>query len=103
MPLLNPTSDAPAPITAVLQDRISLHVTPAQLEQAKLLKRANELTRKLTAFEFFEDLLRGSHNGDITTYRPSFMKRNAEFIELADLYDRAQEARGDARRASRGW
>ena len=63
--------------------------------------RADELTKRITAFDTFEDLLRGSHNGTVTTYRPSLIKRNADTRELANLYDAAQAARGDHRRASR--
>lgn len=64
--------------------------------------RADELTKKLTAFDTFGDMLRGSHDGSTTSYRPSLTKRNAETRELADLYDAAQEARNDTRRAYRG-
>jgi hypothetical protein len=63
--------------------------------------RAEELTKKLTAFNTFEDMLRGSHDGTTTSYRPSLTKRNAEARELADLYDMAQEDRDDSRRAYR--
>jgi hypothetical protein len=64
--------------------------------------RAEELTKKLTAFNTFEDMLRGSNDGTTTSYRPSLTKRNAETRELADLYDMAQEDRNDNRRAYRG-
>lgn len=65
-------------------------------------ERADELTRKLSAFDSFEDLLRGSHDGTVTGYRPSLTRRNADNRELADLYDQAQQMRGDKRRAYRG-
>lgn len=64
--------------------------------------RADELTKKLTAFDSFADLLNGGFHGKVTGYRPSFTKQNQDTRELADLYDRAQEARGDSRRAFRG-
>ena len=69
---------------------------------ATTMTRADELTKKLTAFDTFEDMLRGSHDGTKTSYRPSLTKRNQETRELADLYDAAQEARNDTRRAYRG-
>ena len=64
--------------------------------------RADHLTATHTAFVDFADLIFAG-NGH---YFPSLQtigkgKDTAERNELADLYDRAQEARGDRRRAFR--
>jgi hypothetical protein len=55
------------------------------------------LTTKWTAFGSFEKLLKADGG-----YRPSLTRKNQEVRELADAYDKAQEARGDQRRAYRG-
>lgn len=61
------------------------------------MTRADELTKKLTAFDTFVDMLNAKGS-----YRPSIgSSKSPERKELADLYDAAQEARGDKRRASR--
>lgn len=57
----------------------------------------DDLTRKLTAFLTFEGLLTAE-----ARYRPSLYPDSPELVRLADLYDAAQEARGDPRRAFRG-
>lgn len=64
--------------------------------------RADALTRAHTAFDSFADLLRGSHNGTRTAYRPTLTCRVPQVRELADHYDKAQEIAGDRRRAYRG-
>lgn len=55
------------------------------------------LTRTLTAFATFQDLL-DAQGG----YRPSLVKRDAQTFALANAYDAAQSKRGDSRRAFRG-
>ncbi len=58
---------------------------------------ANNLTRSLTAFGSFEELL------TTPDYFPTLLSRTgAKAVALADAYDAAQAARGDARRAYRG-
>lgn len=63
----------------------------------------NTVTRELTCFASFADLLNAPGN-----YRPSIYLSNGEFarnrtkVDLALAYDDAQEARGDERRAFRG-
>jgi hypothetical protein len=67
----------------------------------------NEITRQLTCFASFADLLNAPGN-----YRPSIYlakgdvvchaAANRAKIDLALAYDDAQEARGDERRAFRG-
>lgn len=64
--------------------------------------RADHLTESHTAFASFADLI---FAGD-GRYFPSLQTaghgaETAERAELADLYDQAQEARGDLRRAFR--
>ena len=64
--------------------------------------RADHLTTTHTAFADFADLIFAGHGH----YFPSLQtigagKETAERAELADLYDQAQEARGDLRRAFR--
>lgn len=63
------------------------------------LKKAERLTVKVTAFPTFRDLLEAGGN-----YRPTLHTskgtKSAEH-QLADLYDRAMEMRGDSRRAFR--
>lgn len=60
----------------------------------KVTARANTLTWKNSAFVSFEQLLNAG--GD---YRPSFSRATPDCRELAALYDAAQQARGDSRRA----
>jgi hypothetical protein len=55
------------------------------------------LTRAHSAFRSFRELVEETH----PSYRPSIDCRDAEKVALADAYDAAQEARGDARRAYR--
>ncbi len=72
-------------------------------------RRADELTRRWTAWEGFRALLESSGDPD---YRPTLQgppgrsqaakQEREEMRELADLYDAAQAARGDSRRAYRG-
>ena len=70
---------------------------------ATIQTRADELTKKHTAFADFSDMLNALGN-----YRPSlYIKRKPlvhqhELRELADAYDAAQAERGDDRRAYRG-
>lgn len=78
-----------------IQEWIRLTVA-AEIEREEAHDRARELTHSLTAFNSFEDLLEAKGN-----YRPSMDMRYAAAVELADLYDAAQEARGDNRRAYR--
>lgn len=70
-----------------------------------LRAHADRLTRELTAFRSFEQLLTARGN-----YRPTLMCNSADrsgtdgcrTTYLADLYDAEQEHRGDERRAYRG-
>lgn len=72
-------------------------------------RRADELTRRWTAWDGFRALL--DPPGD-PTYLPTLQGppgrsqaariEREEMRELADLYDAAQAARGDSRRAWRG-
>lgn len=75
---------------------------------------ADQLTRRHTAFDSFEALINAGGN-----YRPSILsesatacilpcgewitarRRRRELRELADIYDNAQQSRGDSRRAFR--
>jgi len=73
------------------------------------LKIAESLTRKLTAFENFGSLLlaKGGYRPSLwTTGRgpsPVCPAHATETAKLADLYDAAQTACGDPRRAFRGY
>jgi hypothetical protein len=69
------------------------------LGSADGMARADMLTRKHTAAATFQILL-----GELAeTYRPTLRSDlGPELVELADLYDQAQAARGVARRAWRG-
>lgn len=69
------------------------------------LARADELTRDLTAFQSFQALLDapGGYRPSIWTKRRTGGETPGRKKDLADLYDQAQEARGDVRRAFRGW
>ena len=62
--------------------------------RAKLEVRADSLTRDWSAFRTFQELL--TAEGD---YRPSISRKYPETRELGALYDAAQQARGDSRRA----
>jgi len=61
------------------------------------LDHLDGLTRALTAFASFGDLLNAPGN-----YRPSLWPDSAAHVALAGAYDFAQERRGDSRRAYRG-
>lgn len=70
--------------------------------------RADELTRRWTAWPSFRAMLDSTDDPAYvpTLQGPSGRSKNAtrerdEMTELADLYDQAQAARGDARRAYR--
>lgn len=63
-------------------------------DHAALQARADYLTRTLSAFSSFEDLITADGN-----YRPSLSRATPETRELGALYDAAQQARGDDRRA----
>lgn len=75
---------------------------------------ADQLTRRHTAFENFAALINagGSYRPSINTEsatacilpcgeRITARQRCQELRELADIYDNAQQARGDSRRAFR--
>lgn len=64
------------------------------IEHARATERADRLTRENSAFRNFEDLLQAG--GD---YRPSLSRATPDCRELGALYDAAQIARGDDRRA----
>lgn len=57
----------------------------------------DEITRKLSSFVTFEELL-GAAGG----YRPTIHPDSPDKVRLADAYDAAQAERGDPRRAFRG-
>ena len=63
---------------------------------ANLNTRADQLTVKHSAFRSFSELVTCHRN-----YRPTISMATPEQRELADVYDAAQTARGDARRAFR--
>ena len=63
-------------------------------QQARVEKQANLLTWQCTAFSTFEQLLNAK--GD---YRPSLTRATPDTRTLGALYDAAQQARGDSRRA----
>ncbi len=67
-------------------------------EATKLTIEQDELTRKLSAFGSFNELVNGTH----PSYRPSLTQQDTDTQRLADLYDLAQAAKGDDRRAFRG-
>jgi len=57
----------------------------------------NQTTRKYTAFESFNDMVNAEGG-----YRPSLRSESIPDLKiLADYYDKAQEAKGDRRRAHR--
>ena len=74
-----------------------------------MMSRADYLTRRWTGIHTFVELL---NPVDDPAYIPSLIpprgrskaaqEEASEFAELADLYDAAQAARGDTRRAYRG-
>lgn len=72
---------------------------------AAIANLADKLTRELTAFRSFDEMLTAPGN-----YRPTLMCHPDDFssrdgcrlMYLADLYDAAQRERGDPRRAYRG-
>jgi hypothetical protein len=76
---------------SIFEDAISIMV-----QLAHATARADELTRMHSAFRSFEDLITCERN-----YRPSINMHMASKRELAALYDAAQAARGDSRRAYR--
>jgi hypothetical protein len=59
-------------------------------------ERLDQLTREITAFEDFKDMVENTY----PSYSPTLLGARAR--ELADGYDAAQAARGDPRRAWRG-
>lgn len=63
-------------------------------EHARAIKRADDLTIECSAFNSFDDLLKAKGN-----YRPSLSRSTPAARELGRLYDAAQIALGDARRA----
>ena len=63
---------------------------------AALIARADQLTIDNSAFRSFEELL--TAKGE---YTPSLNRGRVDARTLADLYDDAQRARGDGRRAHR--
>ena len=84
--------------------------TPVETNAAPVL---DALTKRLTAFRSFAGLVAGSESADgqpvASSYFPSVYpppaataEQIAEFKALADAYDAAQQARGDARRCYRG-
>ena len=76
-------------------DNIVIKTNPENI-QLRMDITLESLTRKLTAFCTFEELLdRGGH------YVPTFDCTNPDCTRLADLYDQEQERRGDDRRAFR--
>lgn len=66
------------------------------LKRADQWTRADELTRMETSFDDFDALLDAGGG-----YRPSLDTTHPRRAELADLYDEAQKARRDNRRAHR--
>lgn len=61
------------------------------------MKNLDQLTVRHTAFPRFTDLLNAGGS-----YRPSLgTSRSTEKTVLADAYDKAQELRGDSRKALR--
>ncbi len=64
--------------------------------------KANEtvdtLTRDLTAFGFFKEMVEET----FPTYRPTIQIRDGRYLRLALAYNAAQQARGDRRRAYTG-
>ena len=57
----------------------------------------DQLTRALTAFNTFRELLETSDN-----YRPTIYQTTPDHVKLSDAYDLAQIGRGDPRRTYRG-
>lgn len=64
------------------------------VEYQRAVERADELTRTESAFNSFDELLNAAGN-----YRPSLTRARATTRELGRIYDAAQIARGDDRRA----
>ena len=61
---------------------------------AKLERKANLLTWQNSAFSTFDQLINAEGG-----YRPSLSRATPDCRELGALYDAAQQARGDSRRA----
>ena len=87
--------------TGAVRQVATTEYTESLAERGATAARAQELTTRWTAFDWFADLLRGSHEGPSCGYRPTLSKAHRETVELADLYDAAQVERGDPRRAHR--
>jgi hypothetical protein len=63
----------------------------------KIEETLDEITRKYTAFESFEDMVNAEGN-----YRPTLRTESVEELKiLADFYDKVQEDKGDPRRVFR--
>lgn len=63
----------------------------------KIIEWLNQTTKKYTAFESFDDMVNAEGG-----YRPTLRSESIPELKiLADYYDKAQEAKGDNRRAYR--
>ena len=82
----------PDRVPADLLNKLNRKETPVSITNP-----FDSLTAELTAFGTFEELLDTSPN-----YRPTIYPRDERHVALANAYDAAQLARGDARRAYRG-
>lgn len=89
------------------------NTTPANDQIDAIAAEMDALTRRLTMFKSFAGLIAGGEDADGTTHETSYIpsiypqphsspdERRA-YLTLANAYDAAQKARGDARRAHRG-
>lgn len=104
LPIPEPTSggnnwtdfvDFKRPIMPISGQPATRKTNPENI-QLRMYITSESLTRKLTAFCTFEELLdRGGY------YVPTFDCTNPDCARLADLYDQEQERRGDDRRSFR--
>jgi len=76
---------------------------PAALQAYSL--NDDQLTAKYTAFKSTNEMLntKGGYRQSFYVAREDDHRRREEIARLADCYDAYQAARGDPRRAHRGW
>ena len=80
----------------VLERKTMTKTAAQKSRETRDRRKADRLCSSNTGFASFQDLLDAKGS-----YRPSIDVREPDMLWLADYYDRAQEARGDARRAYR--
>ena len=75
--------------------------TPAPTISKKLRKHLDFITRKISAFDSFDELVnaKGGYTPSIYPWRGAPYRVMMRYYVLARQYDLFQEARGDSRRA----